>query len=41
MTPKLEAELDEVYKEIQAGGISKPHTSVDGLIEDLNRPLNK
>lgn len=37
MSPKLEAELDEVYQEIKQGKISQPHTSLDSLLNDLNR----
>ena len=41
MTPRLEAELDQVYKEVELGGVSQPHTGLDSFLDDLNRPPNK
>ena len=38
MGPKLEAELDQVYKEIKQGGVSQPHTDLGSFLNDLNRP---
>ena len=37
MTPKLEAELDQVYKEVELGDVSQPHTSLDNFLDDLNQ----
>ena len=41
MTPKLEAELDQVYKEVELGGVSQPHTSLDNFLNDLNQSPSK
>ena len=41
MSPKLEAELDQVYKEIERGGVSQPHASLDDFLSGLNRPPSK
>ena len=38
ISPKLEAELDQVYKEIERGEVSQPYTDLDSLLDDLNRP---
>ena len=39
VTPKLERELDQVYREIKAGDISRPYTNLDDLLNDLNKLL--
>lgn len=41
MTPKLEAELDQVYEEVKLGDVSQSHTSLDNFLDDLNRPPSK
>lgn len=37
MSPKLEAELEQVYKEIERGDVSQPHTNIENFLDDLNR----
>ncbi|MYB75536.1 MAG: hypothetical protein F4X83_00230 [Chloroflexi bacterium] len=37
MSPKLEAELDQVYGEIERGDVSQPHASLDSFLDDLNQ----
>lgn len=41
ITPKLERELDQVYREIKAGEVSRPYTNLDNFLDDLNKPLDE
>lgn len=38
MGPKLTAELDQVYREIEQGQVSRTHTNLNDFLDDLNRP---
>ena len=41
MGPKLETELDQVYREVREGRVSRPHTSLNSFLDDLNQPPNQ
>ena len=41
MSPKLEAELDQVYQEIRQGHVSQPHAGLNSFLGDLNQPPNE